>query len=67
MIDYLIFLIGFSIVPVTPMCLILINILNKYHKKYNFNKIIYRIIYVLLYIINCWFWGTLLYIGAIPS
>ena len=67
MIEYLIFLMAFSIVPVTPTCIILIECLRKYKIKYNLNKILYYITYVLIYIINCWFWGTLIYIGAVPS
>ena len=67
MIDYLKFLIAFSIVPVTPMCVLLLNILRKYQIKYKLNKILYYIIYALIYIINCWFWGTLIFIGVVPS
>ena len=62
MIEYLIFLLIFSIIPVTPTCLILLSILRKYYNRYNFKKTTYNFMYVLIYIINCWFWGTFLYI-----
>ena len=61
MIDFLRFLFFFTIVPVTPSCLILIEYLRYFDTIYSINSILYYTIYVLIYVVNCVFWGAIVY------
>lgn len=61
MIDFLKFLFLFLIVPVTPSCLILIEYLRYFDTLYPINNLLYCLIYVLIYIVNCFVWGSIVY------
>lgn len=61
MIDFLRFLFFFTIVPVTPSCLILIEYLRHFDAVYPISNLLYYTIYLLIYVVNCIFWGGIVY------
>ena len=61
MIDYLKFIFYFSIVPVTPVCVFLIDCLRDLNEVYSISPYLYICVCVLIYVINCFFWGTCVY------
>lgn len=61
MIDFLRFLFFFTIVPVTPSCLILIEYLRYFNTIYPINNLLYCGAYILIYVANCVFWGAIVY------
>lgn len=61
MIDYLKFLFYYTIVPMTPTCVILLKMLDNYIILYEINYYISSLLYVIIFALNAVFWGTLVY------